>query len=103
MPVNSAKKSMVQVKQGRLNFTTMSGISEGAAVLTGTPIKILFDSGATHSFICGKLVGRLGLIGSHTKLAYMIVTPGGKISSHTLTYKVPLQLGSKTSQTNLIV
>jgi hypothetical protein len=47
----------VQVKQGRLNFTTMVGIPEGAAVMTGTfsihgkLVKILFDSSATHSFM----------------------------------------------------
>jgi hypothetical protein len=56
-PATSAKKPMVQVCQGKLNFTTMSDIPEGASVLTGTffindtPVKILFDSGATHSFI----------------------------------------------------
>jgi hypothetical protein len=83
----------------------MSDIPEGASVLTGTfsinhsPIKILFDSGATHSCISGKLVGRLGLIDSHTKSAYTIVTSGGKISSHTLTYGVPMKLGSKIDQT----
>jgi hypothetical protein len=27
---------MVQVRQGKLNFTTMSDIPEGASVLTGT-------------------------------------------------------------------
>jgi hypothetical protein len=48
---------MVHVRQGKLNFTTMSDIPEGASVLTGTffindsPVKISFDSGATHSFI----------------------------------------------------
>jgi hypothetical protein len=37
---------MVQVRQGKLNFTTMSDIPEGASVLTGTfsindtPVKI---------------------------------------------------------------
>jgi predicted aspartyl protease len=80
---------MVQVSQGKLNFTTMSDIPEGASLLTGTfsindtPIKILFDSGATQSFISEKLVGRLGLMGSHTNSAYKIVTPGGKIASST--------------------
>jgi hypothetical protein len=53
---------MVQVRQGKMNFTTMSDISEGALVLTGTfsindtPIKILFDSEATHSFISEKVL-----------------------------------------------
>jgi predicted aspartyl protease len=99
---------MVQVHQGKLNFTTMSDIPEGASVLTGTfsindtPIKILFDSGATHSFISEKLVGKLGLVGSHTILAYKFVTPGGKICSSTLICRVLLGLGSKTFLTHLI-
>jgi hypothetical protein len=86
-PATSAKKPMVQVCQGKLNFTAMSDIPEGASVLTGTfsinntPIKILFDSGATHSFISGNLLGKLGLKGMQTKSAYKITTPGGNISS----------------------
>jgi hypothetical protein len=86
---------MVQVRQGKLNFTTMSDIPEGASVLTGTfsindtPVKILFDFGATHSFI-RNLLGKLGLNGSHTKSAYKIITPGGNISSHIVTFGVPL-------------
>jgi hypothetical protein len=73
---------MVQVRQGKLNFTTMSDIPEGASVLTGTfsindiPVKILFGSGATHSFISENLLGKLGLMGSHTKLDYKIITSG---------------------------
>jgi hypothetical protein len=35
-PTTPAKKPMVQVCQGKLNFTTMSDIPEGASVLTGT-------------------------------------------------------------------
>jgi hypothetical protein len=83
-PATPAKKPMVQVRQGKLNFTTMSDILEGASVLTGTfsindtPVKILFDSGATHSFISEKRLGKMGLKGSHTTSAYKIITPGGK-------------------------
>jgi predicted aspartyl protease len=105
---NPAKKPMVQVRQGKLNFTTMSGIPEGASVLMGTfsindtPVKILFDSGATHSFISEKLLDKLGLMGSHTKSAYKIFTPGGNISSHTIAFGVPLKFGSKTIQSHLI-
>jgi hypothetical protein len=52
-PATSAKKPLVQVRQGKLNFTAMSDVPEGAPVLTGTfsindtPVKILFDSGST--------------------------------------------------------
>jgi hypothetical protein len=103
---------MVQVHQGKLNFTTMSDIQEGASVLTGTfsiklsgsgSVKILFDSGATHSFISGSLVEKLSLSGSNVKDAFTIVTPGGKISSRIVAFGVPLRLGSKTVQSNLII
>jgi hypothetical protein len=99
---------MVQVRQGKLNFTKMSDIPEGASVLTGTfsindtPVKILFDSGATHSSISENLLGKLGLRGSRTKSAYKIITLGGNISSHIVTFGVPLKLGSKIIQSNLI-
>jgi hypothetical protein len=103
-----AKKPMVQVHQGKLNFTTVSDILEGASVLTGifsindTPIKILFDSGAAHSFISENLLGKLGIMGSHTKSVYKIIMLGGNISSHTLAFGVPLKWGSNTIQSNLI-
>jgi hypothetical protein len=99
---------MVQVRQGKLNFTAMSDIPEGASVFTGTfsindtPVKILFDSEATHSFISEKLLGKLGLKGSHTTSAYKIITPGGQITSNILICGVCLGLGSKIP-TNLIV
>jgi hypothetical protein len=98
---------MVQVRQGKLNFTTMSDIPEGASVLTGTfsindtPIKILFDSGATHSLISENLLGKMGLKGSHTNSAYKIITPGGQITSSILIRGVCLGLGSKIFPTNL--
>jgi hypothetical protein len=100
---------MVQVRQSKLNFTAMSDIPEGASVLTGTfsindtPVKILFDSGATHSFISEKLLGKLGLKGSHTTSAYKIITSGGEITSNILIRGVCLVLGSKIIPTNLIV
>jgi predicted aspartyl protease len=86
----------------------MSDIPEGASVLTGTfsindtPVKILFDSGATHSFIIENLLGKLGLIGSHSNSTYKIITLGGQISSSTLICGVRLGLGSKIFPTNLI-
>jgi hypothetical protein len=51
------RKQKVQVKQGRLNFTTLEELPEGAPIMAGTfsifnqPALILSDSGASHSFI----------------------------------------------------
>jgi hypothetical protein len=107
-PATPAKKPMVQVRQGKLNFTTIGDIPEGASVLTGTffindtPVKILFDFGTTHSFISENLLGKMGLKGSHTNSAYKIITPGGKITSSILICGLCLGLGSKIFPTNLI-
>jgi hypothetical protein len=77
---NKGKKPVMQVRQGRINFTTLAELPEGASVMSGTfsiyhqPIVTLFDSGATHSFIgnnCGK---RIGLDPCFTQGSYMIST-----------------------------
>jgi hypothetical protein len=86
----------------------MVGIPEGAAVMTGTfsiygkPVKILFDSGAKHSFMNQSTQVNLGLSMLRVKNEYKIATPGGNISSSTLVKSVPLQLGCKIFQTNLL-
>jgi hypothetical protein len=55
-----ARGKKVQVRQGRLNFTTMDDIPEGAPIMTGIflvlnyPAIIHFDYGASHSFISTK-------------------------------------------------
>jgi hypothetical protein len=59
----------VQVKHGRLNFTIVVDLPEGALVLMGTfsirgrPVTILFYSGATHSFLMSKPLSTWVLIG----------------------------------------
>jgi hypothetical protein len=62
------RKQKVQVRQGKLNFTTLEELPEGAPIMTGTfsvfnqPALILFDSGASHSFISQKSVIPKGLL-----------------------------------------
>ena len=66
------------------------------------PAIILFDSGATHSFISTKCGARLGLDPNLTKASYMITTPGGKIDFNRIFRYVPIQLGSKLIKTDLL-
>jgi hypothetical protein len=92
-----------------VNFTTLSELPEGALIMTGTfsinhqPVIILFDSGATYSFISSKCGMKVGLDFYRTKGAYMIATPSGKIASNQIYRKVPIQLGSNLIKTDLLL
>ena len=66
------------------------------------PTVILFDFGATHSFISDKCAARVGLESSQATAQYMITTPGGKIVSNQILRLVPIQMGSKLIKSNLI-
>jgi hypothetical protein len=65
-------------------------------------VVILFDSGATHSFISNNCGTQIGLDLCPTKGSYMISTPGGKITSNQMVKSVPIQLGSKLIKTNFV-
>jgi hypothetical protein len=99
----------VQVRQGRVNFTTLSELPKGAPIMTGTfsinhqPVIILFDSGATHSFISSTCGTKIGLDLYSTSGAYMIATPGGKISSNQVCRSVPIQMGKNLVRTDLLL
>jgi hypothetical protein len=53
---DKGRKQKIQVRQGRLNFTTLEEVPERAPIMTGMfsvynqPALILFDFGASHSF-----------------------------------------------------
>jgi hypothetical protein len=88
----------VQVRQGRLNFTTMADIPEGAPVMTGIfsvlkyPAIILFDSGASHSFISTKFSAKCQLPFHHTNGGITISTPGGRVATYQINKNVPIKL-----------
>jgi hypothetical protein len=100
---------VVQVCQGRVNFTTLSELPEGAPIMMGTfsinhqPVIILFDSGATHSFISSKCGTKIGLDLYPTSEAYTIATPGGKISLNQVGRSVPIQMGKNLVRIDLLL
>jgi hypothetical protein len=108
-PINKGKKKIAQARKGRLSFTSVGDISEGAPVMMGTfsirgkPISVLFDSGTTHSFMNGKTLSKFGLNSCNTNDALTIKIAGVNISSEFVTKGVPLELGSRTIDTNLII
>jgi hypothetical protein len=103
------RKQKVQVRQGKLNFTTLEELPKGAPIMTGIfsvfnqRALILFDSGASHSFISQKFSAKCQLPFYHTKGSFMIATPGGKIATNQLNRSVPISLGSKIFKTILLI
>jgi hypothetical protein len=99
----------VQVRQEKLNFTTLEELLEGAPVMTGIfsvfnqPALISFDSGASHSFISQKFSAKCQLPFYHTKGSFMITTPGGKIATNQLNRNVPISMGSRIFKTTLLI
>jgi hypothetical protein len=106
---DKGRKQKVQARQGKLNFTTLKELPEGAPIMTGTfsvfnqPALILFDSGASHSFISQKFSAKCQLPFCHTKGSFMIATPGGKIATNQLIRSVPISTGSKIFKTTLLI
>jgi hypothetical protein len=98
----------VQVRQGRLNFTTMADIPEGAPVMTGIfsvlkyPAIIIFDSGASHSFISAKFSAKCQLPFHHTNGGITISTPRGRVATYQINKNVPIKFGSLIIKTNLL-
>jgi hypothetical protein len=99
----------VQVRQGRLNFTTLADILEGAPVMTSIfsvlnfPAVILFYSGASHSFISAKFSAKCQLPFHHTNGGIMIATPGGRVATYQLNRQVPIKLGCIIFRTTLLI
>jgi hypothetical protein len=103
------RKQKVQVRQEKLNFTTLEELPKGAPIMTGIfsvfnqPALILFDSGASHSFISQKFSAKCQLPFYHTKGSFVIATPGGQIATNQLNRSVPISLGSKIFKTTLLI
>ena len=75
----------------------------GTFSISHRPAIILFDSGASHSFISSNFGAKVRLDYFHTKGSYMISTPSGKVASNQMVRTAPLKLGSKTIPTDLIL
>jgi len=80
---HNQKPKVAHFKPGRVHYTTLEDVSEGAQVMAGTfsvhnhPVTILFDSGASHTFISKECAMRLGLEIESMAIPYNIQSPGG--------------------------
>jgi hypothetical protein len=96
-------------RSGCANYTTVEEIPMREEVLAGTlflnehPIIILFDSGASHDFMTSTCVERAKLTLGTLGAPYVISTPGGRVGTDRIAYKVPLELSGRLFSTSLIV
>jgi hypothetical protein len=87
----------------------MADIPEGAPVMTGIFLVlnysaiILFDSGASHSFISAKFSAKCQLPFHHTNGGVTISTPGGRVATYQINKHVPIKFGSLIKTALLIL
>ena len=103
------KKKIVPTKTGRVNYTTLEEVPEGTQVMVGMfsinhcSAIVIFDSGASHTFISQACVERLNLQVIQMKRPYVICAPGAQLHTHRIIPSVSLDLGRKIFQTKPIV
>jgi hypothetical protein len=82
MANNSAGKNVKKI--GRIYYTQVATTPEGEPVMMGTflvanhPVVILFDSGASHTFISKKFVEKHGIPCIESREGFIIHSPGDK-------------------------
>ena len=106
---HNQKPKVAHFKPGRVHYTTLENVPEGAQVMAGMfsvnnlPVTVLFDSGASHTFISNECASRLGLEVENISRSYNIHSPGGHLVTNQLVRQVPLQLQGNIFATQLIV
>ena len=82
-----------------MNYTTLEDVTDGTQVMTGMfsvnqrPVVVLFDSGASHTFISEACVARLNLQVTYMKRPYIIHAPGAQLNASQCVSGVSLDLG----------
>jgi hypothetical protein len=104
---NSAGKNIK--KTGRIYYTQVATTPEGEPVMMGTflvanhPIVILFDSGASHTFISKKFVEKYCIPCIESREGFIIHSVGGQIFTKEVAFHVPVTLAERDFPTNMIV
>jgi hypothetical protein len=75
----------------------------GIFSILNSPAVILFDSGASHSFIGAKFSAKCQLPFYHTSGGIMIATPGGRVATYQINRHVPIKFGSLIIKTTLLI
>ena len=75
----------------------------GKFVINSIPAIVLFDTGASHSFISQALVEKHGLVNHSLSNPMMVTSPEGELRVSRACYDLNLNIGSSSLPTNLII
>jgi hypothetical protein len=104
---NTAGKNTRKTRQ--IYYTQVATTPEGEPVMMGTflvanhPAVILFDSGASHTFISKKIVEKHCIPYTESREGFKIHSPGEQIFTKEVAYQVPVTLAERDFPTNMIV
>jgi hypothetical protein len=107
MAHNSAGKNVKKTR--RIYYTQVATTLEGEPVMMGTflvvnhPAVILFDSGASHTFISKKFMEKHCILYTESREGFVIHSPGGQIFTKKVVFHVPVTLAARDFPTNMIV
>jgi hypothetical protein len=96
-------------KTGQNCYTQVATTPEGESVMMGTflvanhPAVILFDSGASHTFISKKFVEKHCISYNESREGFIIHSPGGQIFTKEVAFHVSITLAEQDFPTNMIV
>jgi hypothetical protein len=96
-------------KTGQVYYTQVATTPEGEPIMMGMflvanhPLVILFDSGASHTFISKKFVEKHCIPYTESREGFKFHSPGGQIFTKEVAYQVPVTLAERGFPTNMIV
>jgi hypothetical protein len=96
-------------KTGQIYYTQVVTTPEGEPVMMGTflmanhPVVILFDSGASHTFISKKFVEQHCIPYNESREGFIIHSSGGQIFTKEVAFHVPVTFAERDFPTNMIV
>jgi predicted aspartyl protease len=95
--------------QGRVNHVTAESVIEARNVVIGMfmvnthPAIVVFNTGATHSFITQSFVEHHGIRTSTLKRCMLVSSPGGQLRSHIFCPRVSVAITGVEFSANLMV
>jgi hypothetical protein len=96
-------------KTRRIYYTQVATTLEGELVMMGTflvanhLVVILFDSGASHTFISKNFVEKQCIPCTESREGFIIHSPGGRIFTKDVAFHIPVTLAGREFPTNMIV